>query len=91
MLKTYLYVPEELVEKINVAVRSRNKSKAQVIRLALEKGLIAINAEGTGSADALLAIADIGKKFEIKGPQDSSGKMDEYLWERDWAEDEKQT
>ncbi|HCS78908.1 TPA: hypothetical protein DIV55_04155 [Patescibacteria group bacterium] len=88
MLKTYLYVPEELVAKINLMAKSQNKSKAEVIRQALEKGISAIHQQGTASAQALLKIAEIGKKYNLKGPKDGSEKMDEYLWGKKWNKDE---
>lgn len=88
MLKTYLYVPEDLAERINVTAKVQNKSKAEVIRQALEKGITSIQQQGTASAEALLKIAEIGKKYNLKGPKDSSEKMDEYLWGKDWSQDE---
>lgn len=39
MLKTYLYLPDELNKKIEKASKLNGKSKAEVIRTALEKGL----------------------------------------------------
>ncbi len=39
MLKTYLYLPEELNRKIEKASHLNGKSKAEVIRIALEEGL----------------------------------------------------
>ena len=80
MLKTYLYVPEELDKKINFTAKTQNKSKAEVIRMALEKGITEIQQQGTASAQALLQIAEIGKKYNLQGPIDGSERMDEYLW-----------
>lgn len=39
MLKTYLYLPDELNKKIEKASKLNGKSKAEVIRTALEEGL----------------------------------------------------
>lgn len=39
MLKTYLYLPDQLNKKIEKASKLNGKSKAEVIRTALEKGL----------------------------------------------------
>lgn len=39
MLKTYLYIPDELNRKIEKASRLNGKSKAEVIRTAIEEGL----------------------------------------------------
>lgn len=88
MLKTYLYIPEQLEEKINLTARTQNKSKAEVIRQALEKGITVVTQQGTASAQALLQIAEIGRKFNVKGPKDGSKNMDEYLWSKDWSKDE---
>ena len=59
---------------------NRKKSKASIMREALEKGLEDDNA----SAELLLKLAEIGRKHNAKGPIDSSEKMDEYLWGKDW-------
>ena len=88
MLKTYLYVPEELEAKINITARTQNKSKAEVMRQALEKGITVVQNQGTVSAQALLKIAQIGRQFNVKGPQDGSEKMDEYLWGKNWNKNE---
>ena len=88
MLKTYLYVPEELEEKLNRTAKAQNKSKAEVIRQALEKGITAVAHQGTASAQALLKIAQIGRKHNLHGPKDGSERMDEYLWSKDWSKDE---
>jgi len=89
MLKTYLYIPEQLEKKISYTAKAQNKSKAEVIREALEKGISAIQYQGTESAEVLLKIAELGKKLHVKGPKDSSTRMDEYLWDKDWSKDEK--
>lgn len=88
MLKTYLYVPDQLEEKINLTAKTQNKSKAEVIRQALEKGITAMQQQGTASAQALLKIAEIGNKYNLTGPKDGSEKMDEYLWSQEWDKNE---
>lgn len=89
MLKTYLYIPEHLNKKIDYAAKTQNRSKAAVIRQALENGIGAVQQQGTASAEVLLKIAELGKKNNVKGPKDSSTRMDEYLWDKDWSKDEK--
>ena len=84
MFKTYLYIPEELNKKIIRVTIDRKKSKASIMREALEKGLDDIQKEGNASAEVLLKLAEIGRKYNVKGPIDSSEKMDEYLWGKDW-------
>ena len=80
MLKTYLYIPEQLERKIKITAETQNKSKAEVIRQALEKGISAVTQQGTVSAQALLKIAEVGEKNKPQGPKDLSSNLDNYLW-----------
>ncbi len=81
-------MPDELEEKINLTAKMQNKSKAEVMRQALEKGISHVAQQGTASAEVLLKIAELGKKNKVKGPKDSSTRMDEYLWDKDWSRDD---
>lgn len=88
MLRTYLYIPEHLQEKISHTAKNLNKSKAEVIRQALEKGIAQVSQQGTASAQVLLKLAELGKQQNLKGPKNSSVRMDELLWGKDWSKDE---
>ena len=88
MLKTYLYIPEQLQKKIGYTAQTLKKSKAEVIRQALEKGINSVVQQGTASAQALLEIAEIGRKHSLQGLKDGSERMDDYLWGKDWSKDE---
>lgn len=87
MLKTYLYIPELLEKKINTAAKTQGRSKADIIREALEKGITSVAQQGTASAEVLLKLADLGKQYKLRGTHDST-KMDEILWGKDWSRDE---
>jgi len=39
MLKTYLYIPEQLEEKIIYTAKTQKKSKAEILRTAIQEGL----------------------------------------------------
>lgn len=78
MLKTYLYIPDHIEERIVKTAREQKKSKAEVMRQALEKGIEILQEHG--SAISLLKLAEIGKKYKIKGPKDGSINHDYYLW-----------
>lgn len=84
MLKTYLYVPEELSKEIKELAKYEKKSKAEIMRTALKEGVAKIKRKRVGSAEVLLRIAELGKKYKVRGPKDASARMDEYLWDRDW-------
>ena len=88
MLRTYLYIPEHLQQKISYTAKNQNKSKAEVIRQALEKGITQVTQQGTASAQVLLRLAELGKQQNLRGPKDSSEKMDQYLWDKDWSKGE---
>jgi len=80
MLKTYSYVSESLKMQINQTARTQKNSKAEIMRKALEKGLISIKYQDNISAQALLKVRDIGRKHMLNSPKDGSEKMDDYLW-----------
>ena len=88
MLKTYLYIPDRLEEQIDRAAKTQKKSKAEVMRQALESGLKKFKSQGNAGVEVLFKLAELGKKYKLKGPKDSSEKMDEYLWDKDWSKGE---
>jgi len=81
MLKTYLYIPENLGEEISVLAQNLETSKADVIRRALKEGITQIKKQKTGSLDVLTRIAEIAKNSRAKGPKDLSTNHDKYLWD----------
>lgn len=87
MLKTYVYVPDSLNEQITRLAEFQKKSKAEVIRSALEKGLSFVQQQGTASAQVLLKIAELGEANKVSGPKDSSERIDELLWDKNWEKD----
>lgn len=60
--------------------KTRKKSEAQVLREAVERGLTEMKKEQGGTARALLGLAELGKKLNVKGPTDLSAKIDDYLY-----------
>lgn len=80
MLKTYLYIPEQLDEKIKLAAKTQNKSKAEVIRQALQEGLNIVEKQNKGGAEILLELAELTKRNKVRGPKDLSVNHDYYLW-----------
>lgn len=80
MLRTYLYIPDNLEKQINQAVQAQKKSKAEVLRQAIEKGLQRISDQGNAGVEALFKLAESGRKYKVKGPKDLSVNHDYYLW-----------
>lgn len=87
MLKTYLYIPDQLDKKINLTAKQQKKSKAEILRVAIEEGLNLIEKENTIGAETLLKLAEIGKNAKLRGVHDST-RIDELLWGKNWYQDE---
>lgn len=83
MLRTYLYIPEELSRKAAFMAKQQKKSKAAVMREAMERGINRV--PQSGGADVLLKIAQLGKKYNVKGPKDGVEHFDNYLYGQDWS------
>lgn len=82
MLKSYLYLPGELDEAIRRTALAEKKSKAEILRAAIRRGLEQLQEERSASVHAMLKIATIGQSHTLKGPKDASVRMDELLWEK---------
>lgn len=80
MLRTYIYVPYPLNDKVEKIAKEMKVSKAHVIREALEHGIGTVQNKQAASADVLLKIAEIGRINNLNGPVDLSTNLDKYLW-----------
>lgn len=80
MLRTYLYIPEPLNKRINTTAKLQRKSKAEVMRYALENGLDLISAQG--GAETLLKLAKLAESLppDPNAPNDLSINHDYYAW-----------
>lgn len=58
----------------------KKKSKAEIIRKALEKGIREEEQGKNVGVELLFKLAEFGKKNKIKGPRDASANHDYYLW-----------
>lgn len=86
MLKTYIYVPDEINEQIVSTAEFMKKSKAEIMRQALEKGLVIVRQQQKfDSGKVLLKIAELGKKYNLKGPKDAAEHHDKYLYGKGWS------
>lgn len=80
MLKTYLYIPDHLEKHITQTAKAQKKSKAEVMRQSLEKGIKIV--DQINGAQVLL---DLSKRTQHilkdeKLPRDLSVNHDYYLW-----------
>lgn len=80
MIRTQVYLPKILYQQVSLIAKRENKAKAQVVREALEEGLEKRN-RYSNAGQALLELAELGKKLRLKGPKDLSVNIDKYLYE----------
>jgi hypothetical protein len=82
MIRTMVYLTEEQARDIKLKAKREQRYEAEVIRDLVSKGLDAtrsIKRETTG--EALLRLANLGEKLQVKAPADLSARIDEYLYD----------
>lgn len=78
--RTHVYLPDELSRQIDNAAKTQRKSKSEIIREALEKGIKAVRGQKSQSGRALLDLARLAKNLKGTGPKDLSTNHDYYIW-----------
>lgn len=82
MLRTNLYLPQELYDEVERIAEQESKSKAETLREVIRKGVNQKKkARPNKSLEVMENIINLGKKYKLKGPTDLSEKIDEYLWD----------
>lgn len=74
MIRTQIYLPEDLYHRVQLEAKRTKKKPAAVFRELLRVGL---QKKHVNAGKTLLDIAGLG----IKGPRDLSARVDEYLYE----------
>mgnify|MGYP001576370652 CR=1 FL=1 len=77
MLRTQVYLTEELYQEINLLAQKERKASAQVLRELLIEGL-SQKKKRTSIGNALLTLS----KIKAHGPKDLSTNIDEYLYSK---------
>jgi hypothetical protein len=80
MLKTYLYLPDDINREIVATTQRMQISKAAVIRQALAWGIVYMKRKQASPAQSLRQVAEIGVGYDTRKLTDVSVRMDEYLW-----------
>lgn len=73
MIRTQVYLTEDLYYRIQLEAKRVQKKAAEVVRELLHSGL---QKRQANAGKALLDIAKIG----VKGPKDFSSRIDDYLY-----------
>lgn len=81
MIRTQVYLTEQQSQTIKLRSRQERKPEAQLIRELVDAGLeLRTHAKRQTAGDALLALVELGKKYQLTGPTDLSTNHDEYLY-----------
>ena len=80
MIRTQIYLPKSLYQEVQLMARSEKKAKAAVIRELLEQS-IAVKKKHRTAGEALLELAKLGARLNLKGPKDLSVNHDKYYEE----------
>jgi metal-responsive CopG/Arc/MetJ family transcriptional regulator len=79
MMRTQVYLPRPLYQAISNEANRQRKPRAEVIRELLSKSVA--QTTRTNSGDALLRLAEVGRKFIGQAPADLSDNIDRYLYQ----------
>src|SRR3989344_2071113 len=82
MQRFYIYLTDEQQKRIEQTAQITNKPKSEVVREALDKGLVRSKKSGSVSAEALLEFAKQAEAIPMVGqvPDDFVKNMDHYTW-----------
>jgi len=79
MIRTQVYLPKPLYQRIDAVARKDRKPKAQLIRELLGQGLAKRKTETIGQG--LQSLARLGRELKARGPADLSSNIDHYLYD----------
>jgi hypothetical protein len=81
MIRTMVYITKEQARDIKLRAKRENKAEAEVIRELLDTGRNASrNTCHESTGDALLRLAKLGEKLQVKAPSDLSSRIDDYIY-----------
>ncbi len=81
MIRTQVYLTEDQAQDIKLRAKRENKREAEVIRELLDTGRkVSRGTQQESTGDALLRLAKLGEKLQIKAPSDLSSRIDDYLY-----------
>lgn len=80
MILTQVYLPKVLYNEVQLVAQGEKKARAAVIRELLEQG-IAQKKKQRSPREALLELARLGKRLNLRGPKDLSFNHDKYYEE----------
>ncbi len=82
MQKTMMYLPSYIKERIKKVAETEGTSQDEVMRVALEAGLGTAESQKNASAQSLLKLAEIGRKYRTgEQPKTSAVEEIDKMWQ----------
>ncbi len=84
MLRTNVYLSIDQDKEISRRALLMRKTKAEVLREVITKGLRTAQLQKSSSTTSFLKLAGIAKSFKGRGtaPKDLSANLDKYIWDK---------
>ena len=77
-----MYLPQYIKDKIKKVAEAEGTSQAQVMRVALEAGLGTVQSQKNASAQSLLNLAELGRKYKTgEIPKTSAVEEIDKMWQ----------
>jgi hypothetical protein len=81
MIRTQVYLTEEQSKDIKARAAREKRREADIIRELLDHGRhVSQGKKQLTTGEALLHLADLGKKYNLSGPTDLSTNHDDLLY-----------
>jgi hypothetical protein len=81
MIRTHIYITSEQAQDIKLRAKREKRRESDIARELLDRGRMVTQGKTQESlGEALLRLAQIGKKLRLSGPTDLSTNHDDYLY-----------
>ena len=80
MIRMQIYLPEDLKRQLAVTAKQQGKPEAEIVRQYVADGLKRQPRSSETAGQALLRLAELGKRLDIRLPADASTYHDDYLY-----------
>src|SRR5438270_836991 len=87
MIRTQVYLTEEQARDIKLRAKREDKHEAEVIRELLNNALDSTrNAGHETTGEALLRLAKLGEKLQVKAPADEYATLDTFGFDKQFED-----
>lgn len=81
MIRTHIYITEEQARDIKARAKRERRRESDIARELLDRGrFISQGRKQESLGNAMLRLAEVGKKLGLTGPTDLSTNLDDYLY-----------